>query len=248
MTKQLTKTIIELLPNDFEGFYDSNLSALVDGEEESEIEYRKECLMEEHNLSWDQVNEIDFWRYINTEYSKAYNLISEEYMEKFFDLIKEYELKDMPFNMGTINYHGLRSPKYYNFETDKLEIEIELDEDMLIAYAKEHLHAFSVYIRDNFTSRDGFICFHTNNVDAWLDGQAKDYSEYIWYTYMFNFYITNTLLDMACDPYYNDLLEQTIWEVKESLCQSTSELIYGLIEFDEDGIEQEVQQLINNKE
>lgn len=78
-----------------------------------------------------------------------------------------YESLPLPaFGLITnMKFVGIASPKFYNFETDKLMIEITYDDDALASYCFEHnRNEFDIYLRQNFTSYDGFMSFVANNV------------------------------------------------------------------------------------
>lgn len=65
----------------------------------------------------------------------------------------------------TMKFVGISSPKFYNFETDRLMIEITYDDDALASYCFEHnRNEFEIYLRETFSSYDGFISFVANNV------------------------------------------------------------------------------------
>lgn len=64
-----------------------------------------------------------------------------------------------------MDFVGIYSPKYYNFETDRLMIEITYDDDALASYCFEHTrNEFDIYLRETFSSYDGFHSFIANNV------------------------------------------------------------------------------------
>jgi len=58
---------------------------------------------------------------------------------------------------------GSYSPNAYNFATDNAELLIEFDNDRVLAYIYAHLVKFSDYLKENFTSYDGFASFVPNN-------------------------------------------------------------------------------------
>ena len=69
----------------------------------------------------------------------------------------------------SIEFEEIRSPKYYNFETDSVNCKITFDADRALAYCREHLPKFRQYLVDNYKSRDGFISFHSYDAAEWLD-------------------------------------------------------------------------------
>lgn len=75
-----------------------------------------------------------------------------------------------------MDFVGIASPKFYNFDTDKLMIEITYDDDALASYCFEHnRNEFEIYLRQNFTSYDGFHSFIANNLYDFK--RQKEYEE-----------------------------------------------------------------------
>jgi hypothetical protein len=68
-----------------------------------------------------------------------------------------------------IKYQSISSPAYYNFSNDTVNIEVDLDFDRFMQIVNEQKDDIAEYILDNYTSRDGFNSFHSNNVDVWCD-------------------------------------------------------------------------------
>ena len=65
----------------------------------------------------------------------------------------------------SIKFAYVVNPTYYNFDTDKLNLELDLDRDALEVYIfKTNADDFDKYLAKNFTSYDGFISFIANNV------------------------------------------------------------------------------------
>ena len=69
---------------------------------------------------------------------------------------------------------GSYSPSEYNFATDNSELLIELDDYKLMDYINKHKPEFEQYLRDNFTSYDGFMSFVPND---WAEFSAELYTE-----------------------------------------------------------------------
>jgi hypothetical protein len=60
------------------------------------------------------------------------------------------------------------SPREYNFTNDKIQADVEVDPAELLEELNKHLPEFEQFIKDNFTSCDGFISFVSNNSCDWL--------------------------------------------------------------------------------
>lgn len=61
---------------------------------------------------------------------------------------------------------GSYSPREYNFSTDNSELEITVNYTNLKAYVVKHRADFESYLRETFTSYDGFMSYVANN---WTD-------------------------------------------------------------------------------
>lgn len=72
-----------------------------------------------------------------------------------------------------MDYVGMSSPKYYNYSTDKLNIDMKLNLRNLKKYVKDNKEDFNLYLKDNFTSYSGFTSFIANNYNEFV----KDYRE-----------------------------------------------------------------------
>lgn len=66
-------------------------------------------------------------------------------------------------------FDSLVSPKYYNFETDALFVELPNASLLKIKLEVmlDNREDFSAWVIDNCTSRDGFISFLPNNLALW---------------------------------------------------------------------------------
>lgn len=68
----------------------------------------------------------------------------------------------------SIQFQSIRNPKYYNFENDSINCEIEFDENLVLDYLLENSIEFEKYIFERYSSRDGFTSFYSNNSADWL--------------------------------------------------------------------------------
>lgn len=70
------------------------------------------------------------------------------------------------FEFRTLKFLDLASPKYYNYETDRIFCEIDLEEVKEI-YNQVDKQALADNIKRKFTSYDGFISFYPNDISKW---------------------------------------------------------------------------------
>lgn len=72
-----------------------------------------------------------------------------------------------------IKYIDMISPKYHNYDTDRVVVECSYNFISLVKYCKhKHTQEFKQYLKNNFTSCDGFISSTTNSIDEFF---SKDY-------------------------------------------------------------------------
>jgi len=131
----------------FSGFYESIHSSLLDEEQERIF----------HNDHGETISSelVDrFWVAFNC--SQALNHYAQNYCEAF-----AYEL-----SLETLEFQALSSPKYYNYETDRILASIDLAEVKTI-HEKTDKKVLREEIKKRFTSYDGFMSFYPNDLDDW---------------------------------------------------------------------------------
>ena len=132
----------------FEGFYNSYL----DLSENIEVGEG-----EEYSMTEEQFDNID-WNSTNENVSKFY-------LGYFKD-----ELSDFFKSIGVLSLEFIKvdSPKYYNYSTDKLVCNIEIDKNVFVHELRKHdFDNWEQFLKDNFTSYDGFISFYPNTTMEW---------------------------------------------------------------------------------
>ncbi len=91
----------------------------------------------------------------------------EERICKAFANRLESELKDyLPIK---IRMQTIFSPKEYNFSNDSINVEISLDLNRLIRLIKDRKEDAAKFFKDKYTSRSGFISFHSPYFSDWLN-------------------------------------------------------------------------------
>ena len=85
----------------------------------------------------------------------------------------------------------MTSPRYYNFETDRLWADVELRDDWMDAvreFMVENADWLRERIKDDWTSYDGFMSFMSNNFDDLSHDEDEDYwkGEKSWYWHLFS--------------------------------------------------------------
>ena len=132
----------------FEGFYHSQLD-LAENIEVGEGE--------EYSMTEEQFDNID-WNSTNENVSKFY-------LGYFKD-----ELSDFFKSIGVLSLEFIKvdSPKYYDYSTDKLVCNIEIDKGIFVHELRKYdFDEWEQSLKDNFTSYDGFISFYPNTTMEW---------------------------------------------------------------------------------
>lgn len=124
----------------FSGFYNTIWQA-----DESNFLYSE-------GLDYDDI-EVDY-----SEYEK--DIVSE-----FCDKLPEY-ISDF---VKSIELEQIVSPREYNFRNDSANVIIEFYPFAIRAYIKANRENFQKYLDETYTSRSGFISFHSNHFEDWKD-------------------------------------------------------------------------------
>lgn len=238
----MIKTKIQFLPNLFCGFYESSLSTIIDSHEENEMEDISEQLLEQYNI---EAEPCELWDTLDIDYVGAHKCLSEIYIDNFLYNTKGLIDYNKVCNFDSIKFSDLIYPKYYNFETDKLEVSVELNPVNLLTYAEDNLTSFTEYLSDNFKSRDGFSSFYSHEPRDWFNGSVEAKSEYIYYSFMFDFFIFNSIdklgkveNKMYCrDDDHLDYIEKL---VMESVWRDSSGAIFRFVSYDLDSIAKDI--------
>ena len=151
----------------FDGFYNSFISDDIDYQIGQQIEWDTDIYdlnENEQQILWDN--------YLSVNRSYLYNQIAEDYTNFYIEILnrrlKGFTLK-AKFNL-------LTSPREYNFETDRIFIDIEKNHaiDFIKYIIKNYKKELEKKIKDRFTSRSGFNSFYKNSLDLW----TKDFKEW----------------------------------------------------------------------
>lgn len=175
----------------FEGFYESNLF-------NSDTEYYlNECLQDDEHP---ETYEINFIPYCESIANYATKLLKD-----YCILFRHDEI------IKDIKYQSLYSPKYYNYDTDRLNLEINFNINKLKQFIKKNKADFNQYLKDNFTSYSGFISFIDNNYLDFMDRFKNDPLE------------KNRSLNVMLEYYILTCIYENKWEVIKELSWNDTE-------------------------
>lgn len=186
------KTVELQIP--FCGFYESILSQEIDSQESNWIEWQNESESSYYqgNLPDELQVDIGHELYMSADYSAAYERIARAYVAAFDEFMGEtFELRarlkrkiwrydstppriDVEFYRGEsagLRFSVMTSPKYYNFETDRLFVTIpygNLVKLWRLSVADKHKTLREV-IKERHTSRDGYWSHYSNEWEDWKE-------------------------------------------------------------------------------
>ena len=151
----------------FDGFYESFISADIDHQIGQQIEWDSDI----YDLNEDE-QQILWNNYLDMNRSYFYNQIAEDYTNFYIEILNR-RLKGFILKA---TYKLFTSPREYNFETDRIFIEIEENHavDFIKFIVKNYQKELEKKIEDRFRSRSGFISFYKNSIDLW----TKDFKEW----------------------------------------------------------------------
>jgi len=182
--------------NIFPGFYESQLYY-------SDMEY---------NYNYNE--KYEFEKYMDCEIDdfKAYcRDVCEELTDEIKDLLVDDEI------CTNVELVGMSSPREYNFTTDKLELNIDVNLWRIATkvWYDEDLHkGFDKYLQKKYTSCSGYISFVANNIDEYFDRME-------WADVLLDYWLLTKIYDdtdvvkciMRCDitPY-----EERMYEIADN--------------------------------
>jgi hypothetical protein len=163
----MEKKAISTIP--FQGFYNSLYSHAIDSEMENSIDY----YYKEYELTEAQRDTLANG-YLEKNTSEFYYNVSKDYAESFI-----YEIERETGLSLNSRFESMESPKEYNFQTDRLFIELpEASSVAFVNYILEnHKDEFRNLIAQRFTSRSGFWSNYDNTLEAWGDPSEWDYNQ-----------------------------------------------------------------------
>ena len=157
----------------FDGFYESFISADIEHKIDQQIEWdadKYDLNVNEEKILWES--------YLSVNRSYFYNQIAKDYTNFYIDDLNaklNYAYPDHGFILNA-KFSLLTCPTEYNFETDRIFIDIERDHaiDFIKYIIKHYKKELEEKIKQRFTSRSGYWSYYKNTLDSW----TQDYSEW----------------------------------------------------------------------
>lgn len=144
----------------FQGFYGTYYDTdFIDNLIDEDIRYYKD----ECNID---VDYDDF----DVDYKYRQKAIATHFCEVLMD---EY----VPCYVKAIENPEIDSPKYYNFRNDRIYADVTFSEDykeQMLKFIADNQEQLTKDIKRDWTSRDGFMSFMSNNITDWIEEFHKD--------------------------------------------------------------------------
>lgn len=189
---QKTMTYTNWSTDIFPGFYESDL-------------YNSDTIYNINESLDEGEPPVDFTENGYTEYC---NSVARQAAESLADALDQDEKI-----IKASRFKKLWSPRFYNFDTDRIECELDIDWDALVEWVKDESYAFAAYLKNNFTSYDGFISFVPNTTNEFWDKLDTDFDRLS--DVLIEFYILQHLdQDWWRDSLY-EIATNTIWQYLE---------------------------------
>jgi hypothetical protein len=135
------------------GMYNSNIS--------SENVFDDYTIIEDKNNGYIHYDVNYFWNnFQNDKYVKRIQELASEYLEGKIDNGNGIDI--------TIKCKEIYSPKFYNFGTDEIVMDVTFNKTKVLQVVKKEREIFNQFLKDDYTSYDGFTSFTSNNYDDWL--------------------------------------------------------------------------------
>ena len=119
------------------------------------------------------------WEFVDGGFQKYCKETCEQWVSNMADALENsrYADHDNPLGLKIGKYCGMKSPKEYNFTTDKIQFSVDVNLNRLKEYCwKTCREEFDKYLSKYWSDRDGFWSFIPNNVAKfeWNYKHGKD--------------------------------------------------------------------------
>jgi hypothetical protein len=199
---ETTETRIINIP--FGGFYESMWSGEVDNHQERECEYMEERQGEEGIPPELRLTQSDFADifFDVTDYHAIYEDIANCYADAFNNVVSE----EIGIALG-LKFEKMTSPRYYNFETDRLFCYIPWAsvQALFAASVADDHKALRDVLSDRHTSYDGFCSHYSNDLETWTEKPLEDWDH-------------NELCSLLCAAMLRAKMKDWEWDIYYAVC------------------------------
>lgn len=216
------------------GMYNSNISS--------------DEIIDEYTIIEDKENgyihyDVDyFWsNFQNDKYVKRIQELSGEYLNGKIDNGNGIDI--------TIKCKEIYSPKFYNFSTDEIVMDVTFNKTEVLQAVKKEREIFNQFLKDNYTSYDGFNSFTSNNYDDWLtdfeDNEIRSIGSVLTYLFQDSIKYNRSQFEIFVKEgvgYYSEYIDSTDYEnevviLKKYVKDNYIDINLDTIDFDQFGFE-----------
>jgi len=97
-----------------------------------------------------------------------------------------------------LTFQALHSPKFYNYETDQILVNVS-EEEVARIFAAADMEVLADEIKQRHSSRSGFISFYPNSLEKWLKTPIAEWDEIMIWTLLEAYVITEEGRDHEVD-------------------------------------------------
>jgi len=150
--------------------------------------------------------------YDYVDYSAYRNATAEAFVEALLDYIRE-ELPGLSAIIKGIEYQTVQSPKEYNFQSDSINIAVDVN---LAELCKLFVNSQGVreYLKARYTSCSGFISHYSNDLDEFLADEDIAHT-------------AGTMLEYLIEPDIFEHYKMDLWETVHGNVEQWGFLDYG---------------------
>lgn len=140
----------------------------------------------------------------NKELDYDYDAYCQAIANKAVELLNDFVEDSV---IESIELVAIDSPRYYNYETDCLILDITYDKERIFENVSKHRALFDAFVKDHFTSYDGYVSFLTNNPEEFLEKARNGEKSYMDVLVEFYIYVMlgNTLTNAMPTQYIEEL-------------------------------------------
>ncbi len=104
-----------------------------------------------------------------------YDAYRQDIVKNACDFMESLLIENFPAICKKLTYENLSSPKQYNFINDSVNISINVDFNQLLKTCINHKD-FARYLKDRYTSYDGFLSSYPSRKSEWIENAYDDQS------------------------------------------------------------------------
>jgi len=143
----------------FSGFYNSL--------HDSEIDSTIEQMFSDRDTGCERNEGLESALFVKCDFRQVHENYARAYAEAF----------GQEFEVAGLKFESMSSPKYYNFETDRIFATVTKKELARI-YRKVSRADLAALVAEKFTSRSGFISFYPADLAEWGPVNTWDHNQY----------------------------------------------------------------------